>query len=101
LVATTIFLLQRGLVPYQFSVAAGQGLKRTDMTSHLRQVFASIGHSPNFTGKGADILAISKNEWWAVECKGSGAGKAQTQRNNFDRAFASVVFYYEEKSPSL
>ncbi len=101
LVATTAFLVQRGLVPYQFSVAVGRGLKSTDTTAHLRQIFASIGLSPNFTGNGADILAVSENEWWAVECKGSGAGQSQTQRNNFDRALASVVSYYEEKPRGL
>ncbi|MDI6754473.1 MAG: hypothetical protein QME78_08780 [Thermodesulfobacteriota bacterium] len=36
LVATTAFLAQRGLVPYQFSVAVGRGLKSTDTTAHLR-----------------------------------------------------------------
>ena len=101
MVAATAFLVQRGVVPYQFSVAAGRGLKSIDTTVHLQQAFASIGLSPNFTGNGADILAVSVNEWWAVECKGSGAGKPQTQRNNFDRALASVVSYYEEKPRGL
>jgi hypothetical protein len=31
-----------------------------------------------------------------VECKGVGTGTSQTQRNNFDRALASVVTYFEE-----
>lgn len=102
LVAATVFLVQRGLVPYQFSVAAGRGLNNTDTIKRLRDAFASIGHpSPDFTGNGADILAVSEEEWWAIECKGSGAGQPQTQRNNFDRALASVVSYYEEKPRGL
>jgi hypothetical protein len=102
LVAATVFLVQRGLVPYQFSVAAGRGINNSDTIKRLREAFASIGRpSPSFTGNGADILAVSELEWWAVECKGSGAGQPQTQRNNFDRALASAVSYYEEKPQGL
>jgi hypothetical protein len=86
LVAATVFLVQRGLVPFQFSVAAGRGLNNTDTFKRLRDAFASIGHpSPDFIGNGADILA----------------GQPQIQRNNFDRALASVVSYYEEKPQGL
>jgi hypothetical protein len=102
LVAATVFLVQRGLVPYQFSIAAGRGLDSTDTINRLRSAFASIGRSyPNFSGNGADILAVSESEWWAVECKGCGAGQPQTQRNNFDRALASVVSYFTDKPEGL
>lgn len=99
LVATAVFLIQRGTVPYQFSVAAGKGIQTSSAIEHLRKAFSSVGHSPTFTGNGADILAISETEWWAVECKGAGGGAPQTQRNNFDRALASVVSYYEDEMP--
>lgn len=42
------------------------------------------------------MVAISENEWWAVECKGAGTGKDSTYRNNFDRALSSIVSYYED-----
>jgi hypothetical protein len=96
LIAATVFLIERGVTPYQFSVAAGRGLDTFSATERLREAFRSIGHSPRFTGDGPDILGISDSEWWIVECKGAGAGKSQTQRNNFDRALASVVSYFEE-----
>ena len=100
LVATTIFLIGRGVFPYQFSVAVGRGIDRDKTTEKLRNAFSSTGlYLPSFSGVGADILAASQQEWWAIECKGSGAGKPQTQRTNFDRALASVVSYYEEKPP--
>jgi len=46
-------------------------------------------------------LSISDSEWWIIECKGAGLGKSQTQRNNFDRALASVVSYFEESPQGL
>jgi len=102
LLAATVFLVERGVIPYQFSVAAGKGINNTETIEKLRRAFESIGRpSPNFSGNGADILAVSEEEWWAVECRGSGAGKPQTQRNNFDRALASAVSYYEEQPPCL
>ncbi|SRR5712692_663452 len=97
LVATTLFLIERGVTPYQFSVAAGKGIDTSGATERLRSAFAAIGRSPRFSGNGPDILGISDSEWWVVECKGSGTGQPQTQRNNFDRALASVVSYYEEE----
>lgn len=99
LIATTLFLIERGVSPYQFSVAAGRGINTAGATDRLNRAFAAIGRSPSFVGNGADILGASDAEWWAVECKGSGAGKPQTQRNNFDRALASVVSYFEEQPP--
>ena len=97
LLATTLFLMERGATPYQFSVAAGRGIDTGAMLGRLRNAFKSAG----FSGNGADILAVSETEWWAIECKGSGVGKPQTQRNNFDRALASVVSYFENKPQGL
>lgn len=97
LIATTVFLIERGAVPYQFSVAAGKGIDTSGATERLNKAYAAIGRSPRFSGNGADILAISDTEWWIVECKGSGTGQPQTQRNNFDRALASVVSYFEDQ----
>lgn len=99
LLAATAFLIQRKAVPYQFSVAAGKGIETSSAIGRLRNAFASVGRTPNFAANGADILALSENEWWAVECKGAGTGVPQTQRNNFDRALASVVSYYEDGPP--
>ena len=101
LIATTVFLIERGVVPYRFSVAAGRGIDTSGATARLNQAYAAVGRNPSFSGNGADILALSDSEWWVVECKGSGAGQPQTQRNNFDRALASVVSYFEDQPQGL
>ena len=56
-----------------------------------------INDLPVFSKEGADIVGMSETEFWQVECKGAGSGTTQTQRNNFDRALASVVSYYQEE----
>jgi hypothetical protein len=90
----------RGVLPYAFSVARGVGIDTEATTKLLRSHFGSTGITPKFSAGGPDLSAISKEEWWQVECKGAGAGKPQTQRNNFDRALASVVSYFEETPPT-
>ena len=50
-----------------------------------------------YSGTGPDIEGLSKDEFWRIECKGLGAGKNSTHRNNFDRALASTVSYYEDR----
>jgi hypothetical protein len=92
LIATTVFLIERGAMPYQFSVAAGKGIDKSGATERSNRAYAAFGRFPRFAGNGADILAISETEWWIIECKGSGIGKPQTQRNNFDRALALGAF---------
>ncbi len=92
---TTDFLINRGVIPYRFSVARGRGINSSEVLSSISQKFASAGINPVFSASGADIEGISEKEWWRIECKGSGSGTSQTQRNNFDRALASVVTYFE------
>ena len=101
LIATVIYLVERGVSPYQFSVPRGKGIDTNSTKNKLENAFRNIGLSPNFSNSGADILALSEKEWWHIECKGSGTGKAQTQRNNFDRALSSVVSYYGEVTSRL
>jgi hypothetical protein len=101
LIATVIYLVERGVNPYQFSVPRGKGIDTDSTKNKLENAFKSIGISPTFSNSGADVLAISEKEWWHIECKGAGSGKAQTQRNNFDRALSSVVSYYGNESLRL
>ena len=102
LVAVTEYLVtRRKVLPYQFSLATGKGIDNSTLTEWLKQLFASVGQSPTFSGNGADIIACSSLEWWQIECKGAGSGKVQTQRNNFDRALASVVSYFEKEPPAI
>ena len=99
--ATTVFLIERGASPYQFSIASGKGIDSKSIEANLKELFSKVGYNPSFVSNGPDILAISEEEWWIIECKGSGFGTPQTQRNNFDRALASVVSYYEDSPNEL
>ena len=98
LIHTTIFLLQRGVDPYQFSIPSGKGIESEETKKTLNEAF---GTNVRFSNVGSDIIGISMTEWGQIECKGAGAGKKQTHRNNFDRALASVVSYFEENTNKL
>ena len=107
LVAAGVFLMKRGVRPYQFSTPRGAGI---DSSSVLSQFYSKVSEwivdgkdirPINSSNRGPDIIGVSEKEWWQVECKGTGSGKPQTQRNNFDRALASVVSYYREKPEKL
>jgi len=102
LIATIAFLRERGVTCYGISVARGKGIDKSVMeTNAWAALGEDIPHVYPFSAEGADIIGISSTEWWKIECKGSGTGKSQTQRNNFDRALASTVSYYEEKPSNL
>ena len=95
--ATFKYLLSRKVLPYQFSVPRGKGINYKADLERILEPYKKGGiQEPIISIEGADIAAISRTEWWQVECKGTGSGKKQTQRNNFDRALASVVSYYED-----
>lgn len=101
LLAAIRFLLRRKAIPYQVSVASGQGIDAEQIKSEVRHIFGEVPFEPAFKGAGPDVVAVSEDEWWQVECKGVGTGKPQTQRNNFDRALASVVSYYDDAPEEL
>lgn len=97
LFAVAIHLIGKGIIPYQFSIARGSGIDATSVTERLQKIYGEM--SPSFVSSGPDIIAFSGTEWWQVECKGTGTGTTNTLRNNFDRALASVVSYYEDAYP--
>ena len=99
LIQTTLHLVERGLTPYQFSVPRGSGIDNASTSERLSSAFHHIGLNPSFVGSGPDIIAASEDEWWQIECKGIGNGQPATHRNNFDRALASTVSYFERESP--
>ena len=100
LMSTIKFLFKRNVIPYQFSVARGKGIDTQATINKISNLYKKH-FQPAFLASGPDIVALSKNEWWHIECKGTGTGKKQTQRNNFDRALASVVSYFGEDRSSL
>ena len=98
LVAVAVWLNRQGFTIWSLSISRGRGrnagLDKSQLVEALereniatRKVF--------FKGRGPDIEAESDRELWLIECKGAGTGKLATQRNNFDRALASVVSYYD------
>lgn len=102
LVATIAFLKERGVVCYGIAVPRGKGIEKSAAEAGAWSALGNnIPRTYPFSAEGADIIGISATEWWKIECKGSGGGKPQTQRNNFDRALASAVSYYEEKPTNL
>ena len=86
LISTVIYLVQRGVTPYHFSIPRGLSVDTQEAKRKLDDAFRATNINPSFSSDGADILALSEKEWWHIECKGAGSGKSQTQRNNFDRA---------------
>ena len=104
LVAAALWLHARGVLPVLVSVAVGQGIH---VEAAKRQVLdrltaSGVALEPSqFTPTGPDFIGLSKSEFWQVECKGAGTGVQSTQRNNFDRALASVVSYFGEPPPDV
>ena len=97
MLATFKYLVrEREAVPYQISPPSGQGIDHNYIKETIESFYG--GREPDFVRSGPDIVAVSEKEWWRVECKGiKENNKTQTHRNNFDRALASVVSYYEDR----
>ena len=104
LIAAALWLHARGVLPLQCSVATGQGIDASACVELLRGQLSAAG-VPNdllqLTSSGPDFVGISLREFWQLECKGAGSGAQATQRNNFDRALASVVSYYTDSLPIM
>lgn len=98
LIAVARWLRLRNVAAVRISVAGRRSdRQRVRETLAVDQITAADCH---YVSNGPDIVGQSATEYWQVECKGSGTGVVQTQRNNFDRALASVVSYYVDQPPS-
>ena len=105
LIATALWLKDRGAILFKCSPASGLGIDLQAEKKRLREALLSDGYENEIImeSTGPDVFAFlkEKEEVWKVECKGAGMGTPQTQRNNFDRALASVVSYFRESTPKL
>ena len=102
LVATIRFLFRIGSTPTHISVPRGQVIGTPSIKEKVERVFRDEPRrlvKPEFVNSGPDIVAVSDDLYWKIECKGYGTGKPQTHRTNFDRALASVVSYFEDDRP--
>lgn len=98
LIAVAKWLHANGWQIKKVSMARGQQIDQAEERKKLRSNFESIGIAIDglrFTPQGADIEATSGADIWKIECKGMGDVKPQTLKNNFDRAVASAVSYYD------
>jgi hypothetical protein len=99
LIATTVWLLRNNWNVEAISVARGSGLPPVEyQKEEIRKAFdaAKVPFDGGIlSSQGPDIVACSHEDIWKIECKGLGKGRSQTHRNNFDRAVASVMSYFD------
>ncbi len=95
--------IEKRVLPIKFSIARGQGIDAAQSRRSLEAAMASLEIPEGlnkyrfYSGTGPDLEGLSKDEFWKIECKGLGRGKNSTHRNNFDRALASTVSFYEDR----
>jgi hypothetical protein len=101
LIGTALWLHSNGWLIKQVSMAVGQKIDQVAQRQKLESNFRKAGISLDtikFSQDGPDIEAIKGTKIWRIECKGLGQVRLQTLKNNFDRAVASVVSYYDQQN---
>lgn len=103
--ATIVWLHMNGWSIESISIATGSGLapigqQRRQLMQELADANVSF-HEAVYEREGPDIIARSHEGIWKIECKGLGLGKPSTQRENFYRAVASVVSYFDSPKTRL
>jgi len=104
LLPTLKWLAQEGVKPTCVSVSAGSAAGIYADRDRVQAVFNELGIADKncwMINSGPDIVGIGNGDLWLIECKGAGTGASSTHRNNFDRALASVVSYYDYNPPNV
>jgi hypothetical protein len=98
--AVAIWLHSNGWQVKSVSLPRGQGINQDNQKEKLWSKFKAAGISPQkvSSSEGPDIEASCGEEMWKIECKGLGNVTPQTLKNNFDRAVASAVSYYNKEA---
>ena len=101
IIAVSIWLSKNGWDVKSISIPNNQKQSRHHQTNKLINALSKAGlviEKIQMNASGPDIVAqnISSNIFWKIECKGFGTGVIQTLKNNFDRAVASTVSYYDQ-----
>jgi len=102
LIETIFWLIKNSWTIDAVSFPRGQEMNSTDHHSYFKYRLEETSYSHlvdkiTFLSNGPDILASKDGKKWKIECKGYSDSKPQTQRNNFDRALASCVTYFDDK----
>jgi hypothetical protein len=87
------WLRSQGWKAETISVPRGQGLDTQTHKKEIKSIFGGV----QFSNEGPDIIARKGDELWRIECKGLGNVAPATLKNNFDRAVASTVSYYDQR----
>lgn len=101
LIAVAKWLYSEGWQIKRVSMARGQKIGQASQEQKLKSDFISVGiplETLKLIPQGPDIEAVSGTDVWKIECKGLGDVRLQTLKNNFDRAVASVVSYYDQRA---
>lgn len=102
LFATSLWLIKNDWQLDVISFPKGQVISSPDQLQFFKDSFESNAYTlPNtvkFLTNGPDIIASKGNIKWKIECKGYSNATSQTLRNNFDRALASCVTYFDDNT---
>ena len=102
IIAVSIWLSKNGWCVKSISIPNNQKQSRyhqkEKLINALTQANLNIAQI-EINASGPDIVAqkLDGEKLWKIECKGFGTGVIQTLKNNFDRAIASTVSYYDQE----
>lgn len=100
IIAVVKWLHSEGWTVERLSIPSGQKIDSVASKNQVQAQLTSLGieeRSVRFTSKGEDIRASKDSILWKIECKGLGGDeRTSTVRNQFDRALASTVSYYDQ-----
>ena len=100
LMAVVQWLHSEGWTIERLSIAHGAGIDSVNAKNRVEAELTRLGierNSVRLVSIGEDIRAKKGDTLWRIECKGLAEGmKPPTVRNQFDRALAGVVSYYDQ-----
>jgi len=100
LIATVRWLHSEGWTIESLSIAHGEGINSLSSKNIVKAELAKLGieeKNVRLVSKGEDIRAKKSSSLWRIECKGLAESmKPPTVRNQFDRALASAVSFYNQ-----
>ena len=100
ILAVVRWLNSKGWTIERLSLPHGAGIDYAGNKNRMKLELTKLGieeGNVSLVSKGEDIRAKKGGTLWRIECKGLGESlKPSTVRNQFDRALASTVSYYNQ-----